>query len=530
MNFVTKPRFWVVVVALAAGVEILHQLWRWEVERVEVGPGEYLVRVHRWGKDLPAGEIVAPDESYKGVMLDVLPEGRYFLNPILWSYEVHKLVQVSPGKCLVLTRKFGQDIDPERLAAGDILASESPDGQGERGILREVKMPGAHRINPYAYAWKEVDAVEVAHHQIGVRTLKVGKDPRSLPADAERSSFVVPAGYRGVQKQTERPGTYYLNPFYETIAPIDVRSHRVELRDIQFPCRDGFILKPIVLVEYAVVPEMAPEVIVRLSDEGKVHQDDATAEQQKHNEVLQKVILPHIRGYARIEGSNFDAKDFIITISAAGEKKAVNNREKLQRALVDKVRPLCRKVGVDVRAVTLADMVPPPELAEQISQRELARVEQEKNKVRLGQYKAEQQLKAAETLKSRSTQKVAVETRLIQAKTQAEQLKEVTELQLKQDLANAQLRLDAARKQAEATLSRGKAEAAVTVLSNEAQVAGLRKMVEGFASVQHFAQYQMIAKLAPALSEIFATDSGEFAKLFTNYLTPPPAGVMRAEK
>src|SRR5262249_52361217 len=141
----------------------------------------------------------------------------------------------------------------------------------------------------------------------------------------------------------------------------------------------------------------------------------------------------------------------------------------------------------------------------QISQRELARVEQEKNKVRLGQYRAEQQLKAAETLKSRSIQKVAAETRLIQAKTQAEQLNEVTELQLKQDLANAQTRLEAARKQAEAALARGKAEAAVILLQNEATVAGLRRTVEGFSSAQHFAQFQMLSKLAPALGEIFAS-------------------------
>src|SRR5207244_3971996 len=275
-------------------------------------------------------------------------------------------------------------------------------------------------------------------------------------------------------QETERPGTYYLNPYVETITPVEVRSHRVELRDIEFPSRDGFLLKPFVLVEYTVIPDKAPEVLVRLTDEGKLHQEDRTPEEQKHNEILQKVILPHIRGYARIEGSNFDAKDFIITVSGvAGASKAVNNREKMQRALLEKVKPLCRKVGIDIRAVTLADLVPPAELAEQISMRELARVEQEKNKVRLGQYRAEQRLKAAETLKQRAQNVVKAETRLIQAKTQAEQTKEVTELQMKQDLENARLRLEAARKQAEAVLSRGKAEAIVIQLQNEAQVAGL---------------------------------------------------------
>jgi regulator of protease activity HflC (stomatin/prohibitin superfamily) len=522
--FYTKPRFWVMAVVAAASLGLLQQFWQWEVERTEVGPGEYLVRIHRWGTDLGEDEIVAPDDSYKGVMLDVLPEGRYFLNPIFWKTEVHKLVQAPPGKCLVLTRKFGTPLSPERLADNDILATESADGKtGERGIVRAVKMPGAHRLNPYAYSWELVNAVEVADHQIGVRTLKVGKDPRTLPRGRDHGAYAVPQGYRGVQQETERPGTYYLNPYVETITPVDVRSHRVELRDIQFPSRDGFLLKPFVLVEYAVLPAMAPNVLVRLSDEGKLHQDDRTPQEQKNNEILQKVILPHIRGYARIEGSNFDARDFI-TQAGAGNARAVNNREKLQRALAEKVKPLCRKVGIDVRAVTLADLVPPAELAEQISLRELARVEQEKNKVRLGQYKAEQRLKGAEALKKRAQDLVQAETRLIQAKTQAQQTKEVAELQMKQDLENARLRLEAARKQAEAVLARGKADAAVIQLQNEAQVAGLKTAIQGFTSAQHYAQFQMMSKLAPSLSEIFASDESEFAKLFTTYMTPPANG------
>ena len=57
-------------------------------------------------------------------MLDVLPEGRHFLNPFFWSHEVHDMVRVEPGTCLVLTRKFGRAIPDARIAAGDLLASE----------------------------------------------------------------------------------------------------------------------------------------------------------------------------------------------------------------------------------------------------------------------------------------------------------------------------------------------------------------------------------------------------------------------
>ena len=84
-------------------------------------------------------------------------------------------------------------------------------------------------------------------------------------------------------------------------------------------------------------------VVYKLADGGLLHQRDETPEDKLDNEILQKVILPHIRGYARIEGSNFDAKDFIITTRGEGDQKVNNNREKLRRALDvphREVRPL----------------------------------------------------------------------------------------------------------------------------------------------------------------------------------------------
>jgi hypothetical protein len=339
----------------------------------------------------------------------------------------------------------------------------------------------------------------------------------------------VPDGYRGVQLQTCPAGTYYLNPYVESITPVEVRSHRVRLRDIEFPSRDGFIMKPQVVVEYAAQPDAAPLLTVRLTDEGVLHQQDETPAEQQDNEILQKVILPHIRGYARIEGSNFDARDFILAAAAAAPapgapvEKSLNAREALQKALLEKVKPQCAALGVEVRAVTLADMRPPAELSEQIAQRELARVEQAKNGARIRQYRAAQELKAKEALKDQAKAKVEAETRLIQAKTKSTQMKEVALSQATQDLENAQLSLDAAEKQAEATLTKGKAEAAVIGLQNEAKVAGLRRAVQGFVDVQSFAQYNLMNRLGPALSEIFAADDSEFGRLFSNYLTKPAA-------
>ena len=174
-----------------------------------------------------------------------------------------------------------------------------------------------------------------------------------------------------------------------------------------------------------------------------------------------------------------------------------------------------------IESVTLAQMEAPADLANQIRERELARVAREKNVDRIAQFKTEQELKAAEALKTQEQDKVDAGTRLIQAQTKSQQRKEVEESKLKQDLANAKLRLEGARAQAKATLAGGKAEADVIMLQNEAEVSGLRKAVQGFPSPDHFAQYHVLAKLAPALTEIFASDTSDFAKLFAGYLTPP---------
>jgi hypothetical protein len=535
VSFYKQPRFFVNLGVALVGLLIVQQIWQWEVERIEVPSGKFLIRISRWGKDLAPDEIIAPDETYKGVMLQPLSEGRHFLNPIFWTYEMHDMVQVPVGECLVLTRRFGKPLSAARMEQGDILGAEDSENpsNGERGILRDVLTQGSYRLNSYAYSWETVPAVEVRVDQVGARTLKVGKDPRQLEPDPKRGPYLVPEGYRGIQQATVPPGTYYINPYVESITPVEVRSHRVKLSDIEFPSRDGFILKPQVVVEYAAQPERAPELMVRLTDEGILHQRDETPQDQMDNEILQKVILPHIRGYARIEGSNFDARDFILAAPVEGPangppaEKVANAREALQRALFAKVKPQCEALGVEVRAVTLADMLPPTELADQIAQRELARVEQAKNAVRLRQYRAEQELKSKESLKIQAKEKVEAETRLIQAKTKAGQLKEVALAQYKQELENAQLALDAAEKQAEATLAKGKAEAAVINLQNEAEVAGLRKAVQGFASVQTFAQFHLMKKLGPALTEIFASDDSEFGRLFSNYLTQPAAGAQK---
>jgi regulator of protease activity HflC (stomatin/prohibitin superfamily) len=518
-----RPRNLVRLAALVLAGFVAYEFWRWVVERIEVPPGQFLVRIHLWGEDLDEDQIIAPSDKYKGVQEKELPEGRHFLNPLIWSYERYQMQEVPVGKCAVLTRKFGTPIPADRIARGDFLA-----GPGERGIIRDPLLQGKYRINPHAYKVELFDAVQIRAGEVGVRTLKVGKDPRELVnndprrvAGKEVSPYVVPDGFRGVQEETVSTGIYYINPYVESIVPVQVRSRRVEFTDIEFPSRDGFTLKPHVLVTYRVVREKAAELFVMLTREGKLHQDDVTEQQQEQNEILQKVVLPFIRGYVRMEGSNYDARDFISLKEAPAAVRRVNPRERLQEEMKKKVVPECQKVGLEIESITLATMDAPPELVKQISDRELARVEREKNQDLIGKYKSQQTLDAKKAMITQQSAKVSAQKDLQVAQTAAKQRLEVEEAKLTQDLANAQIRLDAAKSKAKEIQANAKAEANVVQLQNEAEVAGLKKAVSGFPSADYFAQYHVLMKLAPALGEIFASDTSDFAKMFAAYMTPP---------
>jgi len=62
VKFYRQRRFWLLLCIGLVGLGILQQIWRWEVERIEVQSGKYLLRISRWGKDLWPDEIMAPDE------------------------------------------------------------------------------------------------------------------------------------------------------------------------------------------------------------------------------------------------------------------------------------------------------------------------------------------------------------------------------------------------------------------------------------------------------------------------------------
>jgi hypothetical protein len=504
-------------------------LFLWTIARVEVLPDTFLVVTHRWGKSLPDGELVAPDPSYQGIQRKVLTEGRHFLNPLFYTYEVHPIVKVPEKYCAVLIRKSGREIDAERIAKGEFLTRDKfemdPTGEiGERGIVEQVLGTGKYRLNPHEYEVQIVPAVEIESQQVGVKVNLWGREP----AKNRTNPYVVNDGERGVQKSFVPSGTHYLNPYLTRVVPVDVRSHTVIFEDIEFPSKDGFTIEPRVQVRYKVVPEKAPELFVMLCENGVLYQKDDTVDDQAKNPILQKIILPLIRGYVRIEGSKHDAREYISKPKeeAVAGQKATNPRERLQEELMTKVRPECEKLGVVIDYIAVGQPKMNTlleELAQQIREREQSRILRKTNEQKVEQFKQETELKSTEALAQRNKMVIDADTKLEQAKITAERRLQNEKAKIEAELSSAQERLEGSKKRAEAILTAGKAEANIAMAENEATVAELRKAIEGFETPEHFAQYHILLKLSPVLSEVFASDTSDFAKLFSTYLAATPS-------
>jgi regulator of protease activity HflC (stomatin/prohibitin superfamily) len=527
VEWLQRPRSWLILGVSAALLFLVWQLWVWEVERVEVPPNHILVKINLWGKNLPAGEILAPSNEYKGILLETLGPGRHFLNPLFYAYEIKPMVVVPPGECLVLTRKFGKEISPARLARGDVLARE-----GEKGILREPKPPGLHEINPYAYAYEIVPMVKVARTQVGVKTIKVGVEPEQAERKASDSPYLVKTDpkheYRGVQDQPLPPRDYPVNPYVETIAPVDLDDIRVTFDDIVFPSLDGFTVKPEVTVTYRVQPEKAPHLLVTLTDSGHLYQKYQTPQDREKNQILQKIVLPVIRGHVRIEGSKFKARDFIAEAATQNpDDKTPNARIRLQEALQRTVPLECKEVGIIIKEVSLNRLIAQDELeklGQQITERVTSLQKRITNENTIKKLESEAENKANEAKVKQSGAVTAAMTDLERTKIQMQQKLKILEAELTTQKEAAQIRLEAAKSEATKILALAESEAKVAEKQNLAEIADIKTAIQGFPGVDTFAQYHMVKALGPALAEIFASDGSEFAKLFAGFMASPPKG------
>ncbi len=125
-------------------------VWSWGFCRFYVAPGKMAVITAKSGSALPPGQILAKP-GQKGVLEDVLGEGRHIWNPVWYDWQIVDALYIPPGKVGVVTSLVGDNLPP-----GEFLAEP-----GQKGTWRTVLGPGRYRLNPIGYSVEIIDAVSI---------------------------------------------------------------------------------------------------------------------------------------------------------------------------------------------------------------------------------------------------------------------------------------------------------------------------------------------------------------------------------
>ncbi len=454
-------------------------IWFWFFCRIEPGPGEIAVLIRKTGKDLPSGQILALEEGQKGIQLDVLAEGRYFRNPYHWGWQIRQITDIPAGKLGVLTRLYGNE-----LPGGQILATE-----GYKGIVPEVLRPGKYRINPFAYSVQQPlpDAITIRPGFGGVVTVLTGLDVlNGEVSEADRNTFLVKEGMKGVKPEILDAGTYYLNPYMVIVTEVNLQSQRFEMSGedaINFLTLDGFTVNVEGTIEYALWRDKAALLTHQVGD-----MDD----------ILKKIVLPKARGFSRIEGSKNPAKNYI----------AGATRQKFQDNLEAHLIAQCKTWGVDIKSVLIRNITPPDAIASIIRDREVAVQDANKYGQQIEQAKSEAELVKQEMLAVQNKEKVEADTRRIRSVIEAEQGREVKLTRANRDLEVAKLENAAAKAQAEAKLLQATAEGNVIRMRNEAEAGVMENQVKAFGTGINLARYAFYGRIGPKIRSILSGDQG----------------------
>ena len=455
------------------GVPILAALFVWYGCRIEPGNGQIAILIKKTGKTLPADEIVATSADYKGIQLEVLGEGRYFRNPYVWDWRIVPVTDIPAGKFGVLVRKFGKNL-PE----GEIIA---PDPE-TRGIVREVLGTGKHRINPYAYDVKICDDIVIMPGNIGVVGNLTGKDLFSGAANdlASGKGFLTAPDRKGIQQAVLKEGTHRINPYIQSVAIVNIQSQRYEFSGkdaIGFITLDGFQISLEGTVEFNISADSAPCL---------------TQEVGNMEDIMKKLILPSVSGFARIEGSKKSATEFIV-----GE-----SRQLFQNHLEEFLRKTCKNWGISINSVLIRDIIPPQKIAEIIRNRELAQQEAKKFRQQIAQAKSATELERQRMLAVQSKSKVQAETEKITSEIAARQSQLEKKIAAQTELDAALLRYQTAEAEASASLVLAEADRSVIAAGNQSDVEILKRNILAYGGGQAYIRGKLYEKIAPNIVSI----------------------------
>ncbi|MEW6250472.1 MAG: SPFH domain-containing protein [Planctomycetota bacterium] len=534
----------------------------WMECRVYVPADQCLVLISKVGDPQPPGQRIA-EAGQKGIQRETLGPGRYFLNPWVWSWELHPLVKISAGDPATWREQFPADRSdtglptlvgewPQVGLLYNRVGQPAPDGaavveEGYEGIQRRVLTPGVYRINPHVYEVLIKPATVVPVGYCGVVTSQFGELPgtetveetgvapdgqpvKALPKVVQK---LAEAGQRGVRRHVLQPGIYYLNPLVEKVELVQVGFNQItqhKAKDVSthitFPSKDGFTIDVDVTVVWGRHPAHVAEMLNRFGEVEKI----------------KELILAQMRSICRNLGSEYDSTDFI-----RGEE-----RELYQRKVTQTLQRVCRERDIEIlialihnievrrdhlagqpaaRGPTGGGAQPSPsggvasaDLKTTIQRGFIAREQELTKQAQRETAVVRAELETAKVAVEIAREQITADTRKKVAELKADGQKKSQEIGAQRDLEVAAVEKQIAELDAEAKLVMGKAQAEVDQLRYAAEAQGRRLMIDAFGSGAAYNLYTFAQGFTPESIRLIFAGEGTF---WTDLQRLEDAGAMK---
>ena len=496
-------------VPLAEGRHFLNPInndWR-IVPTMTIPAGSVGVVTSKTGKELAAGEILAPDDDSKGVWRRVLGPGTYRLNPEGYDIKVVSAINIPIGYVGVVTSLTGTPAPRGKFA-----------GPGEKGVFEKILQPGLYYVNPRAY---QVDVVEIGMNQVSI----VGKSgtvvltktqstsanglaelqQNTLSAQsAKRASYMDANANLGIIAQEDAARLSQGTQKKATAAGKRSPLMRKQLKEkvtrpapppasdsvafgmnqfVQFPSSDGFAIMLDMTVEFELMPEGISRIYMLYGDLPAV---------------VSKIILPQILSVSRMKGSGYKAREFI-----DGE-----GRQKFQREMTDELVKILGEKKILVRNAIVRHVEVPTDILKPIQETSIAKEQDLTNKTQQETAKKQALLNSELAMVDQRRRETEQETEKIVATIAANKSKEVASIAADAQLKVSEINLDAAKLRAEIVRTRGEAEAKAKFLVENERALGVKRRAEVFKEPGTLADLQFVESLNPDLS-IRVLHSGE---------------------
>ena len=487
----------------------------WRIVRATTIPaGSVGVVTSKTGKELAAGEILAPDEDSKGVWRRVLGPGTYRLNPEGYDIAVMSAINIPIGYAGVVTSLTGKPTPKGQFA-----------GPGEKGVREKILQPGLYYVNPRAY---QVDVVEVGMNQVSIvgksgtvvltkaqstsanglaelqqNTLSAQNAKRAdymnrnadlgivAQSDAARLSQSQAASSMKRQspvaggKRKERQQAAKAPPPSAAVpaAPVSDSVAFGMNQFVQFPSSDGFAIMLDMTVEFELMPESISRIYMLYGDLPAV---------------VSKIILPQILSVSRMKGSGYKAREFI-----DGE-----GRQKFQKEMTDELVKILGEKSILVRNAIVRHVEVPLDILQPIQETSIAKEQDLTNKTQQETAKKQAKLNTELAMVDQRTRETEQETEKLTATIAAEMRKDVAGIAADAQLRVAEINLDTAKLRAEIVRVAGEAEAQAKFLVENERALGVKRRSEVFTAPSTLADLQFVESLGPDFS-IRVLHSGE---------------------